>query len=115
MMQTDSKAQQVLSVVVVYGIWLISAALALWLMLQMRLLFLVDLPQAASTINPWAFSAIDKFGFFFLGLIWLIFLVVTEEYFRRMVGRRFKIRAVAGVFIVEGVLLGLVYLWRALL
>lgn len=81
----------------------------------MRLLFLVDLPQAASAINPWALGAVDKFGFFILGIIWLIFLVVSEEYFRRMVGRRPNVSSVAEVFIVEGVLLGLVYLWRALL
>ena len=115
MSQVNSKVHAALSVVVVYALWLASAALALWLILQMRLLFLVDLPMRSQNINHWAFSAIDKFGFLVLGIIWLIFLVVTEEYFRRRVRGRFPVRTIVGVFVVEGVLLGITYLWRALL
>jgi len=115
MAETRGKAPTALFMALAYGLWLMSAALSLWLVLQMRLLFLVDLPQKSATINHWAFSAIDKFGFLFLGIIWLIFLVVSEEIFRRKVGHQLRVRAIAGVFVIEGVLLGLVYLWRALL
>jgi hypothetical protein len=115
MVQSNSKVRTVFSVIYAYGLWLASAALSAWLMLEMRLLFLVDLPMRSRTINHWAFSAIDKFGFIILGIIWLIGLIVSEEYFRRLIGRKFPGRRVLMVFVVEGVLLGLVYLWRALL
>jgi hypothetical protein len=115
MTQSNSKMHRALSVVLAYILWLASAGLALWLMLQARLLFLVELPMRSQSINRWAFSAIDKFGLFFLGVLWLIFLIVTEEYFRRRVGGRLPVRTIVGVFVVEGVLLGIVYLWRALL
>jgi hypothetical protein len=112
---SNSKVPLVLSTIFVYILWLASAALSLWLILQMRLLFLVDLPLRSRTINHWAFSAIDKFGFVILGAIWLVFLVVSEEVFRRLPKRERPARTVLGVFAAEGVLLGLVYLWRALL
>lgn len=115
MTQSNNKTRRALFVLTVYALWLISAALALWLMLQARLLFLVELPLRSDSVNHWALSAIDKFGFFILGVIWLVFLVISEEYFRRLIHRKFPVRAVVGVFAIEGVLLGLIYLWRLLL
>jgi len=115
MTQSDNNVRKALSAILAYALWFASAALALWLVLQMRLLFLVDLPMRSRTISHWAFGAIDKFGFFVLGVSWLIFLVVSEEYFRRLIHRKFPIRAIVGVFVVEGILLGLVYLGRLLL
>ncbi len=105
MAETRGKAPTALSMALAYGLWLMSAALSLWLVLQMRLLFLVDLPQKSATINHWAFSAIDKFGFLFLGIIWLIFLVVSEEIFRRKVGHQ-SVLALS-----LGCLLSRVYSW----
>ncbi len=115
MTPSNDKARKALSVVFVYILWLASAALSLWLLLQMRLLFLVELPLRSSRINPWVFSALDKFGFLFLGAVWLVFLIVSEEYFRRLAGRKIPYRAILRVFAVEGLLLGIVYLWRFLL
>ena len=115
MAQSSSRARTVLSVVLAYALWLLSAALALWLILQMRLLFLVELPMRMRNINHWAFSAIDKFGFIILGVIWLIFVVVSEEYCRRMIDHGLRLRAVVWLFVVMGVLLGAVYLWLYLL
>ena len=115
MTQSNNKARTALTVIYAYALWLVSVALALWLVLQMRLLFLVELPMRSTTINHWAFSAIDKFGFLILGILLLIYLVISEEYFRRLIRRNFPFRAVVSVFVVEGVLLGLVYLWRSLL
>ena len=115
MNSSNQKVRSALSIVSVYALWLASAALSLWLLLQMRLLFLVELPLRAQSTNPWAFGAIDKFGFVILGAIWLVFLVVSEEIFRLLPGRKNPTRTVLSVFAVEGVLLGLVYLWRFLL
>ncbi len=102
-------------VVLAYALWLASAALALWLMLQMRLLFLVDLPMRMPNVSPWALSSIDKFGTVGLGVLWLIFIVVAEEYFRRLIDGRFSGRAIMRLFAVEGLLMGGVYLWRLFL
>jgi hypothetical protein len=115
MVTSESKTRTVLLVVLAYALWLASAALTLWLILQMRLLFFVDLPMRMSNINPWALSSIDKFGTVGLAIAWLIFIVVTEEYFRRLVNRGLTTLTVARYFIVEGLLLGGVYLWRLFL
>jgi hypothetical protein len=115
MTSSNGRAHTVLSVVVAYSLWLASAALSLWLVLQARLLFLIDLPLRSRNINHWAFSAIDKLGFFILGAIWVVFLVVSEEVFRRLISRKVSYRTILRVFIVEGVLLAIVYLWRYLL
>ncbi|MBN1248194.1 MAG: hypothetical protein JXC32_11090 [Anaerolineae bacterium] len=115
MAQPKRQPNKVLSTILIYLIWLASAALSLWLILQMRLLFLVDLPLRSQNVDPWALGAIDKFGFVAFGIVYLVFLVVTEEIFRRMVSRGIKLRTIAWLFGVEGGLLGLVYLWRLLL
>ncbi len=115
MTRSDGKLRVVLSAILIYLIWLASAALSLWLVLQARLLLLVDLPLRSNAVDPWTLGAIDKFGFVAFGAIWMIFLVVTEELFRRMVRRGLQLRTVAWLFVVEGGLLGVVYLWRSLL
>jgi len=115
MAHSSSKARTALSVVLAYGLWLASAALSLWLVLQMRLLLLVELPMRMLNINHWAFSAIDKFGLVILGVVWLVFVVVSEEYFRRMIDHGIRLRAVVWLFVVMGVLLGAVCLWLYLL
>lgn len=115
MARPDGKLNTVLLTILVYIVWLASAALSLWLILQMRLLFLVDLPLRSQSIDPWALGALDKFGFVALGVVWLILLVVTEELFRRMIRRGLQFRTIAWLFGVEAGLLGVVYLWRFLL
>jgi hypothetical protein len=98
-----------------YSLWLASAALSLWLVLQVRILFLIELPLRSQNIDPWALGAVDKFGFVVFGVVWLVFLIVTEEFFRRMIRRGLRLRTVVWLFAVEGGLLGGVYLWRFLL
>jgi len=115
MAHPSSKARTALSVVLAYGLWLASAALSLWLVLQIRFLLLVELPMRMLNINHWAFSAIDKFGLVILGVVWLVLVVVSEEYFRRMIDHGLRLRAVVWLFVVMGVLLGAVCLWLYLL
>lgn len=96
-------------IVLVYALWLLSAALSLWTMLWLRVFLLVDVPMALRGISPWALSAIDKFGLFLFGVVWLIFLVVSETRFNKMIGGDLSTRYVIRVFVAEGLLLGLAY------
>ncbi|MCB0062210.1 MAG: hypothetical protein KDE19_08850 [Caldilineaceae bacterium] len=60
--------------------WVGSSALALWLMLQLRI-NLIDLNNALGW-GPWILIGVDKFGFLLLGLGWLIGVFVIEMYLR---------------------------------
>ncbi|MBX3014372.1 MAG: hypothetical protein KF832_22810 [Caldilineaceae bacterium] len=60
--------------------WLLTSALALWLILQLRL-NLIDLNNFLGW-GPWILIGLDKFGFVLLGLGWLIGVFVMEAYLR---------------------------------
>jgi hypothetical protein len=47
----------------------------------------------------------DRFGTLFLGLLWLIYVVASEGYFRRILDGRIGAKQVAAVFAVEVLLL----------
>jgi len=104
-----------LRVIAGYALWLASAALSLVVMLWCRLLLLIDIPLRLRGINPWALGALDKFGTFVFGVIWLIFLIVSEAYFRKFIRRKVTMFNVVKVFVVEGLLLGIVFAIRLLL
>ena len=97
-----------LLVVLTYSLWLVAAVIALGIMLWMRILVLIDLPIVLG-VNPWAMRAIDKFGTVGLGLIWLIFAVASEAYFRRLYERQMPAVNILKVFIAEGLILGAAY------
>ncbi len=109
MTQGNTKLQQALRLILTYTLWLASAALSLWAVLWLRIVLLLDLPMAIPTINPWALSAIDKFGTVLLGALWLVFVVLSEPYFRRLLNNELPIINVVKVFALEGLLLGVAY------
>ncbi len=115
MTQTDTKARQALLYILAYALWFASAALSLWAVLWLRILLLIDLPMSMSGINPWSLSAIDKFGTVLLGALWLIFVIVSERYFRRLPENELSLIDVVKVFAIEGVVLAVIYLARFLL
>jgi hypothetical protein len=115
MTPTKLTARQALKIGVTYLLWLASAAVTLWLMLNLRLLLLVNLPMRVRNINPWALGAIDKFGTVFFGLVWLIWVVVSEAYFRKFIDGRIAALSIVKVFLAEGALLAIVYVGLALL
>lgn len=60
--------------------WVGSSALAFWLTLQLRI-NLIDMNNALGW-GPWILIGVDKFGFLFLGLGWLVGVFVIEMYLR---------------------------------
>lgn len=86
---------------VVYLLWALSAGLALFALLWVRVLFFVDLPLVVFMVNPWLQRAIDRFGSVILGLIWLIFAVGSETYFRHLYERPQPAASAVKVFGVE--------------
>jgi hypothetical protein len=109
MNSTKLSARRALLTFFTYCLWLASAAVTFLLMLNMRLLLLVSLPMRMRGINPWSLGAIDKFGTVLLGAIWLIWVIVSEAYFRRLIDGRVSALNIIKVFLVEGALLALVY------
>jgi hypothetical protein len=103
--------------VLAYGLWLASAALALGAMLLLRQFLLIDLP--INVLLPMGLSqygqrAIDRFGTVILGLTWLIFVVASESYFRKLIDRQIQPRQVVRLFVVEALVLVLAFAGSAL-
>lgn len=98
-----------LLIILTYSLWLVSAALSFWVMIWLRNVILIDLSIIIFRGNPWAFRAVDKFGIVILGLGWLIFVIATESYFRRLLEGRLSARSVAKLFGVEALILIIVY------
>ena len=64
-----------------YILWIVTAALGIMdILLARRLLLEIAI---ALHVNPWAHSAIDKFGLVILGIGWLILTWVVEAYYRK--------------------------------
>ena len=96
-------------VILAYSLWLASVALSFWTLFWVRVLILVDLPMVVFRLNPWVLRVIDRFGTVGLGLIWLIFAVASEPYFRRLYERQMPAINILKVFIAEGLILGAAY------
>jgi hypothetical protein len=96
-------------------LWMMSAALALWVILQLRALLLNDLPIHVFQVNPWALGAIDKFGTVVLGLAWLIFVMASEPYFHLLFEQKRLVKGLVHLFLAEIGLLAVVYLARLLI
>ncbi len=106
--QINEMARRIFLFVLTYGLWLLSAALALWVMVQLRQFLLIDFPIMA--LMPHGFSqywqrTADRFGTLLLGLLWLIFVIASEGYFRRIMDGRIGAKQVAAVFAAEVLLL----------
>ena len=87
--------------ILTYFLWLLSATLSLGIALQLRVLLLSDLPVLVFRVDPWALGAIDKFGTVVLGLLWLIYVVATEPYFRRLLDHDLTAQAIVRLFLIE--------------
>ena len=93
--------------VLAYGLWLVSAALAVAAVLYLRLFLLIDLPINMLSANTYTQRAVDRFGTVLLCLAWLIFVVASESYFRRIIDGNLTAKQVAIVFAIEVLLLGI--------
>lgn len=92
-----------ISYILCYLIWIVLAAGAVWLMLQLRI-NLLDIAMAAN-VNPWALGAIDKFGLLLLGLGWIVGVFIVENYLRLGVERGVLWRRIGRVTAIEAGLL----------
>ena len=103
--------------VLAYGLWLASAALALWAFVWLRQFLLIDLPINVLLpigLSQYGQRAMDRFGTVILGLTWLIFVVASESYFRKLIDRQIQPRRIARLFAVEAVILILAFAGSAL-
>ena len=88
-----------------YVAWGLLSALGLWLVLLWRI-NLIDL-VVLLRLGPWILGALDKFGVFLLGLIWLACVIVLEGYLRGGVEKGLLWHRSGRVFLVEVVLVGI--------
>ena len=90
-----------------YGAWLLLSALGLWLIFALR----VNLIEGAVLLraNPWALRAIDRFGIYILGLVWLGGVIALEDYLRVGVGQKRLLQRIGRICITLGIIALLSY------
>lgn len=93
--------------------WVLSSALALWLILQLRI-NLIDLNNALGW-GPWILIGVDKFGFVLLGLGWLLGVFGVESYLRQSASWQRLLQRGLRTILVIGLALALSYLLQWLL
>lgn len=93
--------------------WVLTSALAFWLILQMRI-NLIDLNTVLGW-GPWILIAVDKFGLLLLGLGWLIGVFVIEMYLRTTQTLRLLLQRMLHVFGIVGIALAFSYALQWLL
>jgi len=99
--------KRILSYLLCYLLWVINGALGLLGILIAR--SVLAKAYIRLRLNPWALGAVDKWGFLLLGLVWLIFVVACEGYYREGVPRGKLWPRFARVTGVEGFLVGIGY------
>jgi hypothetical protein len=72
---------RVVSFVVTYGLWFITAALGGVDIFLLRGLLLKGVYLLE--INPWAYAAIDKWGMVVFGLVWLVLTFIAEAGYQK--------------------------------
>ena len=81
-----SKFDEGFKIIAVYIMWFIDLGLATWLLFNTRLVLIVIpawLFDSNDYFYPKRVETTDKFFTLLLGIGWLVFMVITEEYFRR--------------------------------
>jgi hypothetical protein len=81
-------AQRVRKNILAYSLWLLSAALGLVAVVQLRQFLLIDFPIMVLFrygLSAYGQRAIDQFGTVLLGLSWMLFVVASESDFRKLV------------------------------
>jgi hypothetical protein len=109
--------KKILSYVAAYLMWILAAALGVWLMLISRSAFLgaFALYAGDSVQRAWQVRFFDKVFSIAIGLLWLVAMIFVEQYFRTGVRRHsllVRFARVAGpellaVFVVDALLLWL--------
>jgi hypothetical protein len=82
--QPKLTAGDVLSYVLAYMCWLLTAALSMATLFMVRTALNVAWPVMVGTEARarWALRAIDRFSLVLLGLVWLVYVIFVEQYYR---------------------------------
>jgi len=79
---------------VAYWFWILGAAISMLALFMIRQMINVMWPAIGG--NRWVMRAIDRFALVFLGLVWLVYSILTEQLFRTAITevrqRRLKAR-----------------------
>lgn len=105
--------KQILSYLLCYSLWVINGALGFLGMLIVRSVVL----KASLTfrLNPWVQRAADKWSFVMVGLVWLMFVVACEGYYREGVSQGKFWPRFARVTGIESFLVGIGYVVHLLI
>jgi hypothetical protein len=105
------RARRISLLILAYMLWLASAALSLWALLWLRTVIVVDVPIGLLRVSPWSLRLWNFAGSAVVGLAWLIFVLVTEDYFRKSAEKTLPmmLKRAARVLGTEGVFLGVAY------
>jgi hypothetical protein len=99
-----------------YAIWLLSAILSLMAVLYLRSFIVADVPIKLLRVSYWSLRLWNYAGSAIVGLVWLIFVIATEGYFRELTEEAFPVllKRTAQILTAELLFLGLVYGLQAL-
>ena len=95
---------RIIRIIIVYALWVISAALALFAAYQLTEIF-IDLGFVLR-LDPWKLRAIRNFGTVTVGLGWLIYVMASEYYFRRYLGHDRRLLRLVTFCLIEVLVVG---------
>ena len=75
----------ILPYVLCYLLWIITIALAFLNLIVARNLYLTIM--GVLSVQPWSASGIDKITFLFLGIVWLVLTIFSEDYYRTSISK----------------------------
>ena len=86
--------RDLLGYLLAYWFWILGAAISMLALFMIRQMINVMWPALGG--NRWAMRAIDRFALVFLGLVWLVYSIFSEQFFRMAITdvrlRRLKAR-----------------------
>ena len=105
------RARRIPLVALAYVLWLASAALSLWAGLWLRTVLVVDVPIGLFRASAWSLRLWNFAGSVVVGLAWLVFVLLTEDYFVKSAKKTLPtmLKRAARVLATEGVFLGVAY------
>jgi uncharacterized membrane protein len=74
------KLRDIFAYAIAYMFWLLAALVALVAVFMIRMALNAFWPVTGW--NRWLLRPIDRFGLLFLGIVWLVYVIFCEQYFR---------------------------------
>ena len=72
--------RDLLGYLMAYWFWILGAAISMLALFMIRQMINIMWPAIGG--NRWVMRAIDRFALVFLGLVWLVYSIFTEQFFR---------------------------------